>query len=82
MQGTAADIIKVAMVELSKKFTEQGLRAKMILQVHDELLFDLPKEEVEQVRAIVEDTMENAIKLKVPLKIDVGMGENWLEAHP
>jgi DNA polymerase-1 len=82
VQGTAADIIKVAMVELHKKFTELGLQAKMILQVHDELLFDLPKEEVEEVRAIVEDTMENAIKLKVPLKIDMGLGENWLEAHP
>lgn len=82
VQGTAADIIKVAMVELHKKFKEHGFKAKMILQVHDELLFDLPEEEVEEVSAIVADTMENAIQLKVPLKIDMGMGENWLEAHP
>jgi DNA polymerase-1 len=82
VQGTAADIIKVAMVELHKKFKEHNFKAKMILQVHDELLFDLPREEIEEVSAIVEDTMENAIQLKVPLKIDTGMGKNWLEAHP
>ncbi len=82
VQGTAADIIKVAMVELHKRFKEHGFKAKMILQVHDELLFDLPEEEAEDVSAIVSDTMENAIRLKVPLKIDMGMGRNWLEAHP
>jgi DNA polymerase-1 len=82
VQGTAADIIKTAMVELHKTFEDRGLQAKMILQVHDELLFDLPEAEAGEVRAIVRDTMENAIQLKVPLKVDMGMGENWLEAHP
>ncbi|MFH1755977.1 MAG: DNA polymerase I, partial [Candidatus Latescibacterota bacterium] len=82
VQGTAADIIKVAMVQLHKKFKEQGFKAKMILQVHDELVFDVPEEEVKEVSAVVVDTMENAIKLKVPLKIDMGIGENWLTAHP
>jgi len=82
VQGTAADIIKVAMVELNRKFEERRLKAKMILQVHDELLFDLPEEEADEVGAVVQDTMENAIQLKVPLKVDMGMGENWLEAHP
>ncbi|NIM19478.1 MAG: DNA polymerase I [Candidatus Latescibacteria bacterium] len=81
VQGTAADIIKVAMVQIARKLKEGGFEAKMILQVHDELLFDLPEEELKSVREIVEDTMENAIKLDVPLKIDMGVGKNWLEAH-
>ncbi len=81
VQGTAADIIKVAMVKIADKLEAGGLEAKMILQVHDELLFDLPEEELENVREIVIDTMENAIKLDVPLRVDVGVGKNWLEAH-
>ena len=81
IQGTAADIIKAAMVVIDRKLEERGLRARMIMQVHDELLFDVPREELEEARSIVVDGMENAIRLDVPLKADVGVGRNWLEAH-
>ncbi len=81
IQGTAADIIKLAMVEIDGELTARGLRAEMIMQVHDELLFDVPRDELEVVRALVRDGMENAIALDVPLKVDMGVGQNWLEAH-
>jgi len=81
IQGTAADIIKTAMVVIDRRLEERGLRARMIMQVHDELLFDVPREELDEVRSIVVDGMENAIRLDVPLKADVGIGRNWLEAH-
>jgi DNA polymerase-1 len=81
IQGTAADIIKAAMVVIDRRFGERGLRARMIMQVHDELLFDVPSDELDEVRSIVVDGMENAIRLDVPLKADVGVGRNWLEAH-
>jgi DNA polymerase-1 len=81
VQGTAADIIKLAMVKVDQVIRERGLRAKMIIQVHDELLFDLPAEELDGMKEIVRDCMENAMKLDVPLKVDMGVGANWLVAH-
>ena len=81
IQGSAADIIKVAMVRIFNRFETEGLRSKMILQVHDELNFNVYKDELEKVKQIVLDEMENAIKLQVPLIADCGEGENWLEAH-
>jgi DNA polymerase-1 len=81
VQGSAADIIKLAMLDIDRVITERGLQARMILQVHDELLFDLPQEELEEMADVVRSCMENAIELEVPLKIDMGVGVNWLEAH-
>jgi DNA polymerase-1 len=81
IQGTAAEVIKLAMVNIHRKLKEADLKTKMLLQIHDELLFEVPKNEEEQVKQIVEDYMENAIKLSVPLKVAVNTGENWLEAH-
>ncbi|MEW6002525.1 MAG: DNA polymerase I [Nitrospirota bacterium] len=81
IQGSAADIIKVAMINIWKKFKEKSLKAKMILQVHDELLFELPEEEIEMVREIVKREMENATTLSVPLRVDIDYGKNWVEAH-
>ena len=81
IQGSAADIIKVAMVRIYRRFTEEGLKAKMILQVHDELNFSVPMDEKERVQEIVIQEMENACPMQVPLKADCGWGRNWLEAH-
>jgi DNA polymerase-1 len=79
VQGTSADIIKVAMIELQRGMDRKGLEAKMILQVHDELLFELPQEEVEELRQLVLRIMPEALKLSVPLKVDVKTGRNWDE---
>ena len=81
IQGTAADIIKVAMIRIDKRMREEGLRSKMILQVHDELNFSVVPAEKEQLQALVINEMQNAIQLSVPLYADCGWGENWLEAH-
>jgi DNA polymerase-1 len=81
IQGSAADIIKVAMVRIFNRFETEGLKSKMILQVHDELNFNVYKDEMEKVKQIVLDEMENAIQLQVPLIADCGEGVNWLEAH-
>jgi len=81
IQGSAADIIKIAMINISRKIREERLTAKMILQVHDELLFEMPESELNNVREIVKNEMEGAIKLFVPLKVDIGHGKNWAEAH-
>ena len=81
IQGSAADIIKVAMVRIYNRFEEEGLKSKMILQVHDELNFNVCQDEQEKVRQIVLEEMENAIQLQVPLIADYGEGKNWLEAH-
>ena len=81
IQGSAADIIKVAMIRIQQRFEAEGLKAKMILQVHDELDFSVPMEEKEKVEQIVLQEMEGAYKMKVPLVADAGWGKNWLEAH-
>jgi len=81
IQGTAADIIKLAMIEVDRRLLESGLRSRMVLQIHDELLFDAVPEEVEALKALVVDAMENVIKLSVPLTVECSAGKNWLEAH-
>ena len=81
VQGTAADLIKLAMVKVDRALKAARLRAKMILQIHDELLFDVPKAEAEAVKALVKREMEGAMALGVPLEVSVGAGANWLEAH-
>jgi DNA-directed DNA polymerase len=81
IQGSAADIIKVAMARIYERFKREGLKAKMILQVHDELNFSVPVEEKEQVEQVVIEEMEKAYRMHVPLKADCGWGKNWLEAH-
>ena len=79
IQGSSADIIKIAMIDIHRELQEGGLRAKMLLQVHDELLFEVPREQVDDLRAMVKAKMEGAIELKVPLLVETGLGENWLE---
>ena len=81
IQGSAADIIKLAMVGIDRRFKQQHLKAQMIMQVHDELNFNVPRDEVERVREIVVNEMQNAVSLSVPLVADCGVGANWLEAH-
>ena len=81
IQGTAADMIKIAMINLFEEFTRLKLKSRMILQVHDELVFDVNKSEVEQVKALVEDKMKNAIQMDVPVEMEISTGANWLEAH-
>ena len=81
IQGSAADIIKIAMININSEFKKQSLKSKMLLQVHDELVFDVHNSEKDQIKDIVKTTMESAVKLKVPLKIDLEYGKNWLEAH-
>ena len=81
IQGTAADIIKVAMIRIFQRFQQEGIRSKMILQVHDELNFSVVPEEKEKVEHIVLEEMQNAFEMKVPLVADSGFGKNWLEAH-
>jgi len=81
IQGTAADIIKVAMVRIQKAIVDKKLKTKMILQVHDELNFIVPESELDEIQKIVSHEMETAVKLDVPLKADTGYGKNWLEAH-
>ena len=81
IQGSAADIMKLAMVEMYRRMRAAGLRSRMILQVHDEIVIDLYRPEQEQVAAIVVESMEQAARLSVPLTVDYGVGENWLEAH-
>jgi DNA polymerase-1 len=81
IQGSAADIIKVAMVNIDRRFREAGLQSKMILQVHDELNFNVLPSEKESVSQIVVEEMEHAYKMRVPLIADFGFGRNWLEAH-
>lgn len=81
IQGSAADMIKLAMINIEREISKSRLNTKMILQVHDELLFEVPKSEVEQTQVLVKYQMENAMKLNVPILVEVGIGDNWLEAH-
>ena len=79
VQGTSADIIKVAMIQLQQEMDKKGLDSKMILQVHDELLFELPKSELPKMNKLLLQIMPYAIELSVPLKIDIKIGKNWDE---
>ena len=81
IQGSAADIIKVAMINIQNQLEAKNLKSKMLLQVHDELIFDVPKSELKELKQMVQYEMENAFKLSVPLDVEVGVGNNWLEAH-
>ena len=81
IQGTAADVIKIAMVRIANRLKREGLKTEMLLQVHDELNFNVPMDEVDRVKALVREEMEGAMKLSVPLRVDIGVGQNWLEAH-
>ncbi len=81
IQGTAADIIKLAMISIRKRLSSEALQARMILQVHDELLFELPEQELGVMQQLVREEMEGVVKLSVPLKVDIGHGRNWAEAH-
>jgi DNA polymerase-1 len=81
IQGTAADIIKMAMVSIQNRFEKEGIKSKMMLQVHDELNFNMLKSEQDIVKQIVKQEMESAVNLSVPLVVDMGVGDNWLEAH-
>ena len=81
LQGSAADIIKKAMINIHKRLREEKFSAKMLLQVHDELVFEVPREEVEKLRNMVKEEMEGVVELRVPLVVDIGVGDNWAEAH-
>ena len=81
IQGSAADIIKIAMINIYKKLTSENWKSKMLLQVHDELVFDVHHSEIEKIQPMIKHEMENAFKLEVPLEVEMGMGKNWLEAH-
>jgi DNA polymerase-1 len=81
IQGTAADLIKLAMIRIADRLRKDSWKSKMILQIHDELVFETPDSEVEKLSAIVKKEMEGAISLSVPVKVDVGVGANWFEAH-
>ena len=81
IQGSAADVIKIAMIDIDKALSEGGFKTKMLLQVHDELLFEVPEEEIEPIKVLIKEKMESAMKTKVPLIVEVGVGNNWLEAH-
>ncbi len=81
IQGSAADIIKLAMINIHNRFVKEGFQSKMLLQVHDELVFDAHKDELETIKPIIKHEMENAFQMAVPLDVEMGIGENWLEAH-
>ena len=81
IQGSAADIIKIAMKNIFNIFNEKQFKSKMILQVHDELVFDVHLSELDKIKKVVKNSMENAVTLDIPLKVDIGTGKNWLEAH-
>jgi DNA polymerase-1 len=81
IQGGAADIIKRAMIRVARALHKAGLQTQMLLQVHDELLFEVPHDEVEQTKSLVRSVMESAAVLDVPLVVDIGVGRNWAEAH-
>ena len=81
IQGSAADIIKLAMIRIHRKMKAENCQSKMLLQVHDELVFDVLKSEKEDFEKMVKTEMENAFDIGLPLLVDVGFGENWLEAH-
>ena len=80
IQGTAADIIKIAMIKIHEKLKESNYKTRMLIQVHDELVFDVPKNELEEVKKLIEDTMIHAVELNVPMEVSSSHGDNWYEA--
>ena len=82
IQGTAADILKKAMIDLHAALPARKLKARMILTVHDELLFESPRAEADDTVALARERMENAVRISVPLTVDVGVGDNWRDAKP
>ncbi len=81
IQGSAADIIKIAMINIQKRLIDEGWKSKMLLQVHDELVFDVYKDEMERIKPMIKHEMENAFTLSVPVDVEIGEGDNWLQAH-
>jgi DNA polymerase-1 len=81
IQGSAADMIKLAMINIHRELVRRKTRTKMVLQVHDELLFDAHKDEVEELRPMIKELMESAMPLNVPVLVETGIGDNWLDAH-
>ncbi len=79
VQGTSADIIKIAMINIFHELKKRNLKSKMLLQVHDELLFEVPPDEMNEMKVLVSDLMRGALKLSVPLKVDIKTGNNWNE---
>ena len=79
IQGSSADIIKKAMIEVDNCITKKGLKSKLIIQVHDELVFSVPKDEIEEMKELVTNIMENTYKLLVPVKVQVDVGDNWYD---
>ena len=81
IQGSAADMIKVAMINIHKRFKESQIKSSMIMQIHDELVFDVHKSEIDKVKEIVLEEMKSAIPLNIPVEVEIEVGKNWLEAH-
>ena len=81
IQGSAADIIKIAMINISNKMKLNAYRSQMLVQVHDELIFEIYKPELEKMKKLIKQEMESAFSLNVPLAVDIGLGDNWYEAH-
>ena len=81
IQGSAADIIKIAMIRIHHKLTSENWKSKMLLQVHDELVFDVHHSELEKIQPLIKHEMEQAFTMAVPLEVEIGIGKNWLEAH-
>jgi DNA polymerase-1 len=82
IQGSAADLIKKAMIRIARRLKAEGHRSRMLLQIHDELIFEVPEDEIIEMTRLVREEMEGAMSLSVPLKVDIGIGANWSEAHP
>jgi DNA polymerase-1 len=81
IQGTAAEVIKMAMIKIHNTLKEKKLNTRMLLQIHDELLFEVPEKEIEITTEIVKECMENAVQLNIPIKVAINTGKNWFEAH-
>jgi DNA polymerase-1 len=81
IQGSAADIIKVAMINVHAEMHKRKMKSKLLLQVHDELVFDAHKEELDELKTLVSEKMVGAVNLEVPMVVDMGVGQNWLQAH-
>jgi DNA polymerase-1 len=81
IQGTAADLIKAAMINIHRRLEREARKTKLILQIHDELVFEVPEDETETIKQAVKEEMEGVTRLHIPLKVDIGIGKNWAEAH-